>query len=66
MNRHAIRFRLYRRAIQELNGDLRAITYRHLLAVDRLLLHEAPSCSVSLPRSLSGRKKLWFSPVFPG
>jgi tRNA(Ile)-lysidine synthase len=48
----AIRFRLYRRAIKELNGDLRSIAYRHLLAVDRLLLHEAPSCSVSLPRSL--------------
>ena len=48
----AVRYRLYRRAIQELNGDLRSISYRHLSDVDRLLLHEAPSCSVTLPRSL--------------
>lgn len=48
----AVRYRLYRRAIQELNGDLLSISYRHLLDVDRLLLHEAPSSSVTLPRSL--------------
>jgi tRNA(Ile)-lysidine synthase len=48
----AVRFRLYRRAISELCGDLRSISYRHLLDVDRLLRHEAPSCSVMLPRSL--------------
>jgi tRNA(Ile)-lysidine synthase len=48
----AVRFRLYRRAIRELKGDLRSISCRHLLDVDRLLLHEDPSCSVTLPRSL--------------
>ena len=48
----AVRFRLYRLAIQHLNSDLRSISYRHLLDVDRLLLHDAPSCSVTLPRSL--------------
>jgi tRNA(Ile)-lysidine synthase len=48
----AVRFRLYRRAISELCGDLRSISYRHLQDVDRLLRHEAPSCSVMLPRSL--------------
>jgi tRNA(Ile)-lysidine synthase len=48
----AVRFRLYRMAISELCGDLRSISYRHLLDVDRLLGHEAPSCSVMLPRSL--------------
>lgn len=61
----AVRYRLYRRAIQELNGDLLSISYRHLLAIDRLLLHEAPSCSVTLPRFLrAGRVygSLKFSP----
>ena len=48
----AIRFRIYRRAIRELTGDLRGISYRHLLDVDRLLAHDAPSCSVTLPHDL--------------
>ncbi len=48
----ALRYRLYRRAIRELSGDLRAISYRNLLEVDRLLLSDDPSCSVTLPRSL--------------
>jgi tRNA(Ile)-lysidine synthase len=48
----AVRFRVYRRAIQELCGDLRGISYRHLMDADRLLSHDAPSCSVSLPRNL--------------
>ena len=48
----AVRFRIYRRAIQELCGNLRGISSRHLMDVDRLLSHEAPSCSVSLPRNL--------------
>lgn len=48
----AVRFRIYRRAVRELNGDLRAISYRHLVDVDRLLAHDSPSSSVTLPRSL--------------
>ena len=48
----AVRFRIYRRAIRDLNGDLRAISYRHLSDVDRLLSHDIPSSAVTLPRSL--------------
>jgi len=48
----AMRFRIYRRAIREINGDARAISYRHLRDVDGLLRRNSPSCSVTLPRSL--------------
>lgn len=47
-----VRYRVYRRALRELNGDLHGISSRHLLDLDKLLAHSAPSCSVSLPRKL--------------
>ena len=47
-----VRYRIYRRALRELNGDLHGISSRHLLDADKLLAHSAPSCSVSLPRNL--------------
>ena len=44
-----LRFRLYRRALSELRGDLQRIGLVHLEAIDRLLLSERPNCSIKLP-----------------
>ena len=44
-----IRLRLYRRAIRLLQGDLRRIGYRHLQAIDHLVLGERANARLQLP-----------------
>lgn len=47
--RRGLRLRLYRRALCELQGDLRRISLTHLEAVDTLLLSPRPNASLNLP-----------------
>jgi tRNA(Ile)-lysidine synthase len=52
MDLTGMRYRLYRRSIEMLNGNLRRISYRHLQGVDRLLLEGPPNGSLNLPDGL--------------
>lgn len=45
----ALRFRLYRRALREVRGDLMRIGLQHLEAIDRLALSERPNSQAKLP-----------------
>jgi tRNA(Ile)-lysidine synthase len=45
----AIRMRLYRRAIQQVKGDLARISYRHLMAIDQLVFSLKPHLTLTLP-----------------
>lgn len=44
-----LRLRLYRRALQELRGDLQRISLRHLQAIDDLIDSERPNARLKLP-----------------
>lgn len=47
-----LRYRVIRRALKEVRGNLRRITFRHVEAVDALLTGEAPNASLDLPGAL--------------
>ncbi|HJV34019.1 MAG TPA: tRNA lysidine(34) synthetase TilS [Geomonas sp.] len=44
-----LRLRLYRRALQQLRGDLQRITLRHLEAIDLLISSDRPNARLKLP-----------------
>lgn len=47
-----LRLRLYRRSLEQLNGNLRQISYRHLQAIDRLLIDGPPNGALNLPDAI--------------
>ena len=53
----AIRFRLYRRAVLQVKGDLARIGSRHLNAVDRLVLSAKPNQSLNFPEEVRAEKR---------
>ena len=53
----AIRFRLYRRAVLQVKGDLARIGSCHLNAVDRLVLSAKPNQSLNFPEEVRVEKK---------
>lgn len=48
----ALRFRIYRRGIENVAGNLRSMGVPHFLAIDRLLEHPGPSKQIRLPRGI--------------
>lgn len=63
LNTHAaLRFRLYRRVIRLVRGDLRGIESVHLMAIDRLLTGERSQSQIDLPEIWVARryKTMWF------
>lgn len=51
-----LRFRIYRRSIELLKGDLRCISLRHLQSIDTLLLSGPSNGSLDLPSGLKVRR----------
>ena len=49
----AIRLRLFRHAISRVKGDMRHLSYQHILAIDRLLNSQYPNSRLTLPVSTS-------------
>ncbi len=52
----ALRFRIYRRGIEHLAGNLRFMGFPHFLAIDRLLENPGPSKQIRLPHGISVSK----------
>lgn len=51
-----LRLRLYRRALQQVKGDLARINFRHLLEIDAALISPRPHLSLVLPDGLLIRR----------
>jgi tRNA(Ile)-lysidine synthase len=50
-----LRYRVIRRALKEVRGNLRRLSLRHVEAVDALLAGEAPNASLDLPGVVAAR-----------
>jgi tRNA(Ile)-lysidine synthase len=48
----ALRFALIRIAIEKVKGNLRQVSYKHILSIDRLLASEVPSGEIFLPQDV--------------
>jgi tRNA(Ile)-lysidine synthase len=49
----ALRFRIYRKGIEHLAGNLRSMEFPHFLAIDHLLENPGPSKQIRLPHGIS-------------
>lgn len=61
-----VRLRLYRKAIAGAKGDLRRLAYRHLQAVDRLVLGTRPNAELLFPDGVRVVRRYDLLTVFAG